>query len=238
MPYGRRYTWRRTRLGSLRATRRDQTAPQRPCFATFRRFFAFGVRLYAHKLNDATWTNVGDHDSSIGDSSRVATIPVMTILLPAIAATFAAFCIWLIVRIVNRRKRWERWEILSALALSGILLLGFTVNLLYIPQPWVKLDPARLSELAKGMRQADVEKLLGGPPGFYGNPKLSGSPSSLEPYFCPPGTTEKEWFDDRNCFQLCFDPTDHLVEWHKRALYRRDYRLPWWRQKIRELTGL
>jgi hypothetical protein len=152
-----------------------------------------------------------------------------------LGVAFTAFCIWLTVRIVNRR---ERWAIFVARALSAVLLLFFVGHLLYHPQPWVKFDPAKLSQLAKGMPQANVERLLGGPPGCYGNPSFSDGLMTLEGYSGPPGSVEKLWFDDRNRFELWFDASDHLVTWHKRASFSRDYRPPWWRRKIRELTGL
>jgi hypothetical protein len=158
-------------------------------------------------------------------------VPALSIL----GTVFAAFCIWLTVRIVNRR---ERWAICAALALVSILIVVIAVNLLYNPQPWIKLDPARLAELRNGMPQADVEKLLGGPPGCYGNPRFSGGEMTLEGYFGPPGSVEKVWFDDRNRFELWFDASDHLVTWHKRASFSRHYRPPSWRLTFRKLTGL
>ena len=35
----------------------------------------------------------------------------MTIILPALAATFAALCVRLTVRVVNRRERWAKWTL-------------------------------------------------------------------------------------------------------------------------------
>ena len=52
--------------------------------------------------------------------------PEMTIMLPALAATFAAFCVWLIVRIVNRRELWAKWMLAGVIfGLPALYLLSF-----------------------------------------------------------------------------------------------------------------
>jgi hypothetical protein len=106
--------------------------------------------------------------------------------------------------------------ILAVVGVSGYLILFQPWRDL---TSWNRLDPADLAKLRKGMSQADVEIVLGGPPGDYGNPELKGYPgtSTMEGYTRPKDFVLHVWFDDRNRFELCFDATGRLVLWHKRA---------------------
>ena len=151
-----------------------------------------------------------------------------------LVASVAALAIWLTVLIVNRR----RFRAICAAAALAVLLPLLAVNLLIIPQRWNRLDAAKLAMLRKGMTQADVERLLGGPPGCYGNPKNNEALMTLEGFFAPSGCVEKLWFDDFNQFELYFDASGQLAAWHKRASFSRGYRPPSWLQKVREFTGL
>ena len=131
---------------------------------------------------------------------------------------------------------------------SITLIVGFVAVSVYlilfqpwrILKPWSKLDPTKLSMLAVGMPRSDVELLLGGPPGDYGNPELRNCSGlrTCEGYFEPPGSVQKVWLDDCNHFELYFDTSGCLAGWHKRYSYTRNYEPPAWRRKVREWIKL
>jgi hypothetical protein len=135
-------------------------------------------------------------------------------------------------------------QLLGSFGIVIVLIAAVGLPVLYQPwidrKPWSRLDPTKLAKLTKGMPQTDVELLLGGPPGDYGNPELRSSPGlqTLEGLLPPKGSVLKQWIDDRNRFELYFDTSGHLVAWHERARFSRDYEPPKWRRKVREWTKL
>lgn len=68
-----------------------------------------------------------------------------------------------------------------------------------------------------GMTQAEVELLLGGPPGNYG--VYANGFKSREEVAPPSGSVLRVGNDDRNMFELYFDFSDRLVLNHKRGRY-------------------
>jgi|GEM_PF-6645128 len=57
-------------------------------------------------------------------------IPVVSILLPALAVALPCVCVWLAVRIANRRERWAKWTAVGT-------LVAFAYPLSFGPACWV-----------------------------------------------------------------------------------------------------
>jgi hypothetical protein len=72
-----------------------------------------------------------------------------------------------------------------------------------------------------GMSQAEVEKLLGGPPGDYGHNVGGWTVMTLEGVGGPPGSVERRWNDDSNFFEVFFDADGRVILFHKRAGFTR-----------------
>jgi hypothetical protein len=70
-----------------------------------------------------------------------------------------------------------------------------------------------------GMSQAEVEELLGGPPGNYGRYANGKSMMTLEGYIPPAGAAERVWCDDSNRLEIYFDAEGRVVGHHRRAVY-------------------
>jgi hypothetical protein len=111
-----------------------------------------------------------------------------------------------------QRRRTVAW-IAGSLLLAGIVLLLAWIAALQARH----LNVENFSEIRPGMTQAEVERLLGGPPGNYG--RYSQCIMTLEGYIAPPGSVEKRWRDDAHCFEIYFDQEDRVVGLHKRAGY-------------------
>jgi hypothetical protein len=73
------------------------------------------------------------------------------------------------------------------------------------------------------MTQAEVEQLLGGPPGYYGNVTGGTIAESMkkELYTSPPGSVEKIWYDDHNRFEIWFDHEGRVSFAHRRLGFER-----------------
>jgi hypothetical protein len=72
------------------------------------------------------------------------------------------------------------------------------------------------------MTRADVEGLLGGPPGNYGEHAGGESRMSLEGYHVPPGAVELVWCDDSIFFMIFFDAKGCVVGHRQAADYRQE----------------
>jgi hypothetical protein len=104
--------------------------------------------------------------------------------------------------------------IVSLLALAGtVLLLARIVS----RDAGRRLNREGFSQLGLGMTQAQVEGLLGGPPGNYG--RYASGEMTLEEYSAPPGAVERIWCDDSNRFEIYFDADGRVVGHHRRAGY-------------------
>jgi hypothetical protein len=83
------------------------------------------------------------------------------------------------------------------------------------PKP--RLATRNFWDIRKGMSQAEVEKLLGGPPGDYGR-NVGGTSFVTAEGFCrPPGSIERLRYDDSNQFEIYFDAEERVVAFRKRA---------------------
>jgi len=73
----------------------------------------------------------------------------------------------------------------------------------------------------------EVERLMGGPPGDYGDFPADTGAQTLEGFSCPPGSGSVRppdgltWFDDDEKYEFCFDSTGRLLAKHERAAYGR-----------------
>ena len=107
-------------------------------------------------------------------------------------------------------------RIAGALALAGIALLVFRL----VTRPERRqLNVNGFPQVRIGMTQAEVEKLLGGPPGNYGRYARGTGFMTMEGIVVPSGLTEKNWCDDGHRFEIWFDQEGRVAAFHKRAGY-------------------
>jgi hypothetical protein len=89
------------------------------------------------------------------------------------------------------------------------------------------------------MSQAEVEALLGGPPGNYGRYLRGKASMTTEGVIAPPGSVERVWCDDSNRLEVYFDGQGRMVGYHKRASYRQmppdGFVVRLWRSVLRSL---
>ncbi len=75
-----------------------------------------------------------------------------------------------------------------------------------------------------GMTQAEVEELLGGPPGNYGGfvwyVLQLGGWMSMEGYMRPPDSVERIWNDDDSRLEIYFNAEGRVTGHHERAKYQ------------------
>jgi hypothetical protein len=101
---------------------------------------------------------------------------------------------------------------------SGILMLWLCVSL--IPSRPSQLRSQNYPQLRSNMTQAEVEALLGGPPGNYGRYSEKRSIWTAENGSGPPpGGTYRTWTDDTNSIEVSFDVNGRLYGCHKRSSY-------------------
>ena len=115
----------------------------------------------------------------------------------------------------TKHRRWLR-----RLGWIGVLLGVAFIFMDGIPG---RLNSAGLTNLKAGMTLADVQAILGGPPGNYGGIVSFGEYMTLEGSLRggDPMLKEKIWNDNQNRLEFYFDSNDKLVAWHKRAGYSR-----------------
>src|SRR2546423_1899639 len=107
-------------------------------------------------------------------------------------------------RLVSSHPWKHRRLLLLALAGMALVLLAW----LAVCSHGRKLQIAGFAKISRGMTQAQVEELLGGPPGDYGDNQGGVAPGSLEsgnPVPLPPGSVTQFWFDDSHQFKVFFD---------------------------------
>jgi hypothetical protein len=122
------------------------------------------------------------------------------------------------------QHRTVAWIAGSLLLTGTVLLLAWTIAL----SARKHLNVEGFSQIRPGMTQAEVERLLGGPPGNYGRYSASRSIMTLEGYTGPPGSVEKVWCNDAHRFEIYFDQQDRVVGLHKRAGYQQTSWLASW----------
>jgi hypothetical protein len=133
-----------------------------------------------------------------------------------------------------RRRRLARVIGLGAL---GAALGYWALNPAAPPRQ--QLQTQNFPSVRAGMTQAEVERLLGGPPGNYGRYANGDGLMTLEGYIAPAGSVEKIWCDDAIRFEIYFDAQGRVVGQHKRASYQQTPRegpfADWWRMVRRQL---
>ena len=112
-----------------------------------------------------------------------------------------------------------------ALLMGGLTLAGAVVAGWWLarpagpgPEPRPPDWAAGFERVRPGMSLAEVEALMGGPPGNYGRGLEQGM--SLEGVLVPPGTVERAWADDGARYEVYFDPAGRVVVTHRRKVYR------------------
>jgi hypothetical protein len=70
-----------------------------------------------------------------------------------------------------------------------------------------RLHPEAFAQIKPGMTRAEVEALVGGPPGDYGSYFISPSRGFMSTGLVigPPGSVEERWCDDHHLFYVFFD---------------------------------
>ena len=109
------------------------------------------------------------------------------------------------------RTRVKRLVFLTALLIVAVLVLPY---LLWSPR---QLNHAGYARIEVGMSRAQVELLLGGPPGVY-YPSYPGAGQIMtEEGYGVPGATETLWYDDRARYEIWFDPEGRVAGKHQRS---------------------
>ena len=100
-----------------------------------------------------------------------------------------------------------------------MLLLAISITINYLGRSR-ELNVKNFSLIESGMTQAQVESLLGGPPGHYGNSNGQGY-RTLEAVVIQNNikTTIKTWNDKNHCFDVYFDANGQVVCKHQIAHY-------------------
>src|SRR5262245_16040141 len=121
----------------------------------------------------------------------------------------------------------------------GLLALGGAATLLTVAfaPPARRLNVDAYPLVRTGMTQAEVEGLLGGPPGNYGRHATGRGLMTAEGYIAPAGSVERVWCDDAHRFEIYFDPEGRVVGLHKRASYSQSP-APGWLARLRAWLGL
>ncbi len=100
--------------------------------------------------------------------------------------------------------------------------------------------PQAFSKIEEGMTQAEVEALVGCPPGYYGRYELGLSKMSCVFHVAPPGSVQKNWDDDAHLFMIWFDQDNRVVRIVEERGYERmpPQNLSEWLFCIRQRYGL
>jgi hypothetical protein len=109
-------------------------------------------------------------------------------------------------------------KIATAVCLASVCILAAVCFWHFFHQ----LRPDAFARIKNGMTQAEVEALVGGPPGNYGF--CTNGMSSLEGVLVPGGCIEKCWWDDSHQFEVWFDSNNRVVGVHQRAYHQG---IPW-----------
>ena len=105
--------------------------------------------------------------------------------------------------------------------LTLAMISGFVGLLFLLPDPPV--STARFAKVQKGMTQAEVEELLGGPPGDYQTGRGSGM--FVIDFLSPGDSVSKEWTGDDGVALVAFDRSGRVVTCQFFESARRDWSL-------------
>ena len=102
----------------------------------------------------------------------------------------------------------------TGVALAIVLALPYAI---WHPR-WLNHDG--FQHIENGMTQAEVEQLLGGPPGiYYPAYRGGGGTMTAEGYFVP-DAAETVWSDDERRYEVWFSDDGLVVGKHRRSRYR------------------
>jgi hypothetical protein len=107
------------------------------------------------------------------------------------------------------------------LAFFGLLVIAFAVFASSLVEPPARLNVDHFISIKNGMTLADVETLLGGPPGDYGQNRGGFQCATAEGILWPPNSVEQIWYDDTHHFEIAFDQEGRVVGFHQRVGYNR-----------------
>lgn len=117
---------------------------------------------------------------------------------------------------------------LTSISLVGLVVIGGAA--LYFwrdksPSPFVgppappRLHVENYSRIRVGLTRSEVEELLGGPAGNYGQYANGWNEMTCEGYHVPSGSVGEVWCDDANRFEIYFNPHGLVAFHHKRYGY-------------------
>jgi hypothetical protein len=90
-----------------------------------------------------------------------------------------------------------------------------------------RLHAQAFQDVQVGMTQAEVEALVGGPPGNYGLYTWGVCFMTAEAYRGPPGSVERTWRDDSHEFIIFFDADNRVTAKGQRSHYEQRPPLSW-----------
>jgi len=132
-----------------------------------------------------------------------------------------------------------RKVLLSVLGLVVIAAFLFWLTLSDAPSsPSSRLVHENYRLIREGMSLAEVEMLLGGPPGNYGQYSGDGKFMTLDRYLPPRGSIRLIWCDDSNRFEIYFDGDGCVVGQHRREYYSQTPCEEGFFAELRRMVGL
>lgn len=156
------------------------------------------------------------------------------LLLPV--AILFAVAILLLVKAMNRNWKSFLWIIAGSTALALLTVWMFTPG----NPPLRRFDPNTLADwnlnrstdepaLSRGMSRDEVLKVMGCPPGQYGNPEYVSTPVAEMPHpmqrppfaDLPADASHQVWEDDLVIIDCAFDGEQRLLEWNHRSKHAR-----------------
>ena len=109
---------------------------------------------------------------------------------------------------MTRRRRRLLW------LAGGVLVVFLSPYVFWHPR---RLNHAGFEHVQNGMTRAEVERLMGGPPGIYYPTHLgAGAGMTCEGYDIP-DAAEALWYDDKQRYEIWFDDSGRVVGKHRRA---------------------
>ncbi|MFN9372182.1 MAG: hypothetical protein ACK6D3_09905 [Planctomycetaceae bacterium] len=147
------------------------------------------------------------------------------LVLVALAALVCRMTVRLFGQISNREgwpkiRRTLPWLLLPGVV--GTYMLFFPLN----PFPVHRFHKQMEEKLRRGMTLAEVEAVMGGPEGHYGNPEFNSGMFSMEGLYAEEAIKQRSWSDDAYLLDVVFDAQDRVVGWHRRAEARRYFESP------------
>jgi hypothetical protein len=119
---------------------------------------------------------------------------------------------------VSKRRRWIA---LGLVNLAVVLAVGWRM----MPRTGPRLQVENYQFVQRGMTLPEVEALLGGPPGNYGQYPNGATSMTCEGVIysgMPTLATERVWCDDNTRYEIFFDPQDDRVLARHQRSYKQE----------------